>query len=398
MTKKSYTLRWLDLRDEVAKSIGLLNAPIPDRQTINVLNNVTRTLMNKQALPDGLKKTFIESIRRRTHRTNFAYDGEIKLTANQIKYARLHSRDQLIAMPETQTIPSSFHPEDGKDELLAAFQRHFIHISSHIQPDFTQLSSILGLRPAQLLEFWWRNEIKSNEINHESAMTCPSDEMKLAGSPEPHDLACSDHEPAAHSGHAVIAHEPAAAGFPEARTIMADNGGKEMTRDVAVPVVQMAHRRTRRSEMAISYFHNDPNKAPSAMFEFGDEKFSLLFATADSAEARLRDVSGSEWMKWLDAEGGSDLRNASREAAVAGKLSRYVMSPLYAAADKYGFKAPVVQDCAVILGWENDVPATALLVAGKGFYAINLEYFSDGAGKKPLFKGRAAMPESLIRN
>ena len=64
MTEKSYTPRWLDLRDEVAKSIGLLNAPISDRQTINVLNNITRTLMNKQALPDGLKKTFIENIRR----------------------------------------------------------------------------------------------------------------------------------------------------------------------------------------------------------------------------------------------------------------------------------------------------------------------------------------------
>jgi len=393
MTKQSYMPRWLDLRDEVAKSIGLLNSPIHDRQTINVLNNVTRTLMNKQALPDGLKKTFIENIRRRTQRTDFAYDGEIKLTANQIKYARQHSRDHLIAAPAAKTIPSSFHPEDGKDELLEAFQRHFIHVSSHIQPDFTLLSSILGLRPAQLLEFWWRNEIKSNEINHESAMTCPSDEMKLAGSPEPHDFACSGHEPAALSGHAMTAHEPAAAGFPRAKTIIENDGGEEMAREMPAPTAQMAPRKTRRSEMAISYFHNDPAKAPSATFEFGDDKFSLLFATADSAEARLRDVSDPEWMKWLDAEGGNDLRSASRKAADEGKLSRYVMSPLYASNDTYGYKPPVVQDCAIVLGWENDVPATALLVVGKAFFPITLDYFSDGTGKKPLFKGRAALPE-----
>lgn len=393
MTKKSYMPRWLDLRDEVARSIGLLNGHVSDIKTIHVLNSVTRTLMNKQALPDGIKKTFIENIRRRTQHTDFAYDGEIKLTANQIKYARQHGRDQMIAMPGAQAISSTFHPEHEKDELLAAFQRHFTHISSHIQPDFTLLSSILGLRHAQLLESWWRNEIKSNEINHERAMTCPADEMKLAGSPEAHDLGHSGHEPAALSGHTMIAHEPAAAGFPQARSIIENHSGDEMTREVSAPVVQMPVRKTRRSEIAISYFHNDPDKAPSAMFEFGDEKFSLLFATADYAEAKLAAVSAPEWMQWFEAEGGDDIRNASRSATTAGKLSRYVMSPLYAAIDKYGYKAPVEPDCVVVLGWEADVPVTALLVAGNDFYPITLEYFSDGADKRPLFKGRAAIPK-----
>ncbi|OHC99251.1 MAG: hypothetical protein A3H25_03955 [Sphingomonadales bacterium RIFCSPLOWO2_12_FULL_63_15] len=386
--------RWLDLRDEVAKSIGLLNGHVSDIKTINVLNSVTRTLMNKQALPDGMKKTFIENIRRRTQRTDFAYDGEVKLTANKIKYARQHGRDQIIAMPGAQAISSTFHPEHEKDELLAAFQRHFIHISSRIQPDFTLLSSILGLRAAQLLDSWWRNEIKSNEINHERAMTCPSDEMKLAGSPEAHDLAHLGHEPAALSGHAMIAHEPAAAGFSQARTIIENHSGEEMTREVSAPVVQMPVRKTRRSEIAISYFHNDPDKAPSAMFEFGDEKFSLLFATADHAEAKLAAVSAPEWMQWFEAEGGDDIRNASRSATTAGKLSRYVMSPLYAAADKFGYKAPVESDCVVVLGWEGDIPTNALLVAGTNFHPITLEYFSNGDGKKPLFKGHAPIVQS----
>jgi hypothetical protein len=392
MTEKSYTPRWLDLRDEVAKSIGLLNAPISDRQTINVLNNITRTLMNKQALPDGLKKTFIENIRRRTRHTDFAYDGAIRLTANQVKYARQHGRDQMIAMPSAQAISSTFHPEHEKDELLAAFQRYFILIASDIQPDFTLLSSILGPRAAQLLEFWWRNEIKSNEINHEQPMTRPSDEMRLAGSPDVHDIGGVVHEPAALSGHAMMAHEPAAAGFPQARTIIDNHDhDEEVTQEVAMPVIALP-RKMRRPEIAISYFHNDLTKAPSAMFEFSDERFSLLFATADSAEERLRSVSNAEWIGWLEQSGGSEIREASRKASAAGHLSRYVMSPLYAAADKYGYKAPVVENCVVVLGWEADTPVKAMLVAGHEVYPIDLERCSYGEGRKPLFKGRAALP------
>ena len=391
MTKKPNAPRWLDLCDEVANSLGRLNSGKADIQTVNVLNNVIRTLMNKQALPDRLAATFLECIRRRTGRTDFAYAGPIKLTANQIKYAKRHGRDQIIMAPQSQAISPTFQPNSDRDELLAAFQRHFIHISSVFQPDFNRLSSILGPRAAELLEFWWRNEMKSNEINHEP-MTCPSDGMKLAGSPDVHDLPIQSHEPAALSGHAMIAHEPAAARFSQAKTIMENHSGGEEMRGVSAPVVQMPVRKTRRPEIAISYFHNDPAKAPSAVFEIGDEKYSLLFATADHAEAKLNGVSAPEWMKWFEAEGGDDIRDASRAAAAAGKLSRYVMSPLYAAIDKYGYKAPVEPDCVVVLGWEDDVPVTALLVAGKNFHPIALEYFSNGDGKKPLFKGRALMP------
>ncbi|EQB11934.1 hypothetical protein [Sphingobium lactosutens] len=392
MTKKSYTPRWLDLRDEVAKSIGLLNGHVSDRQTINVLNSVTRTLMNKQALPERLRKTFIDNIRHRTRHTSFTYDGEIRLTDNQIKYARHKGRDQMISLPTPETISPAFQPEDEKDELLTAFQRHFIHISSHIQPDFTLLSSILGLRAVELLEFWWRNEMKSNEINHDRTMTFPSHDMRLAGSPDVHDFANDDREPAALPGHAMIAHEPAAAGFAQARTIIEKDGGdEEVTQEVATPVIALP-RKKRRPEIAISYFHNDLAKAPSAMFEFGDEKFSLLFATADSAEERLRSVSNAEWIGWLEQSGGSEIREASRKASAAGHLSRYVMSPLYAAADKYGYKAPVVENCVVVLGWEADTPVKAMLVAGHEVYPIDLERCSYGEGRKPLFKGRAALP------
>jgi hypothetical protein len=379
MTKKPNAPRWLDLCDEVANSLGRLNSGKADIQTVNVLNNVIRTLMNKQALPDRLAATFLECIRRRTGRTDFAYAGPIKLTANQIKYAKRHGRDQIIMAPQSQAISPTFQPNSDRDELLAAFQRHFIHISSVFQPDFNRLSSILGLRAAELLGFWWRNEMKSKKINHDGSMICPQDDMKLASSPDAHEIANDDHE-------------PAAAGFPQARTIIENHdGNEEGTREVVAPVV-VQPRKKRRPEIAISYFHNDPTKAPSAMFEFGDEKFSLLFATADSAEERLRSVSDAAWIDWLEQSGGSEIREASRKAADDGHLSRYVMSPLYASTDKYGYKTPVVENCVVVLGWEADTPVKAMLVAGQEMYPINLERYSFGQGKKPLFKGHAALP------
>lgn len=390
MTKKSYTPRWLDLRDEIAKSIGLLNGHVSDIKTVNVLNNVTRTLMNKQALPERLKATFIDNIRHRTQHADFAYDREIRLTVDQIKYAKQRGRGEMIPLPVAQSIPPAFPPANETGELLEAFQRYFLLIAAHFPPDSPHISTNLGPKAAKMLEFWWRNEIKSTEINHDSPMTCPSDDMKLAGSPHAHDFANDDHEPAALAGHAMIAHEPAAAGFPQARRIIGNHDGRERTK-VAAPVAALP-RRKRRPEIAISYFHNNPAKAPSATFEYGDEKYSLLFATADLAEERLRSVSDPEWIDWLEQSGGSDIRDRSRAASNANHLSRYVMSPLYAAADKYGYKTPVMENCVVVLGWEEDAPVIAILIVGQSMYPIELERFSNGEGKKPLFKGRAAMP------
>lgn len=377
MTKKSYTPRWLDICDDIASSIGILNGHLSDTKTVNVLNNVIRTLMNKQALPDGLKKTFIENIRRRTRHTDFSYAGEIKLSDEQIKYAKRHSRGRMIPLPAARQIPTAFPPANETGELLEAFQRYFLLIATHFPPDSPHISTNLGSKTAELLEFWWRNEIKSTEINHDVAMICPSDDMRLAGSPNVHDFANDDHE-------------PAAAGFPQARTIMENHDGRERTK-VAAPVVALP-RRKRRPEIAISYFHNNPAQAPSAMFEFGDEKYSLLFATADHAEERLRSVSDPEWIDWLEQSGGSDIRDRSRATSKTGHVSQYVMSPLYAANDKRAYKPPVVENCVVILVWEEDAPVTAILIAGQTICPIELGRFSNGEGKKPLFKGRAPMP------
>lgn len=377
MTKKSYMPRWLDLRDEIADSIGLLNGHVSDLKTIHVLNNVTRTLMNKQALPDGLKKTFIENIRRRTRHTGFIYDGEIRLTVDQVKYAKQRGRGEMIPLPVAQSIPPAFPPANEAAELLEAFQRYFLLIATHFPPDSPHISTNLGSKTAELLEFWWRNEIKSTEINHDGTMTCPLDEMRLASSPDIHDFANDDHE-------------PAAAGFPQARGIIENHDGREGTM-VPAPVVALP-RRKRRPEIAISYFHNNPAQAPSAMFEFGDEKYSLLFATADHAEERLRSVSDPEWIDWLEQSGGSDIRDRSRATSKTGHVSRYVMSPLYAANDKRGYKPPVVENCVVVLCWEEDAPVIAILIAGQTICPIDLGRFSNGEGKKPLFKGRAAMP------
>jgi len=172
-----------------------------------------------------------------------------------------------------------------------------------------------------------------------------------------------------------------------------DNHSRDerMALEMPAPVVALP-RRTRRPEIAISYFHNDLAKAPSAMFEYGDQKFSLNFATADSTEAKLTGVSDAQWMTWLDAAGGSELRQTSRDGIKTGRLHQYNMSPLYGPDDKYGYKGPVVGNCMVALIWEDECPVAAILVDNQNIHTIKLKRFSQGEGKRPLFKGRAALP------
>lgn len=387
MTKKFYTPRWLDLCDEIANSIGILNGDISDRKTINVLNNVIRTLMNKQALPDRLAATFLECIRRRTAHTNFAYSGLIKLTANQIKYAKRHGRDQIIPMPAPQAISSTFQPMDEKDELLAAFQRHFVHISSCIQPDFIQLSSILGSRTAELLGSWWRNEMELTEINHDGSMICPQDGMRLAGSPDVDDFANDRHEHAALPRHSMMSHEPAAAGSPQARTIIENHGG-------CGGAVKPAPRPAKSRKLVLSYFHNNRSKEPSAVLEYEGKRFSLVFTTVDKADPKIYANSTAEWRNALEISGLVSLRSQCRDFEKADSIRRFMMSPFYGEGDTFGKASAAFRHNAVAFLFHDDSgqPESILVQDGYLEVTVPLKSVASAHAKGPLFKGSAIMP------
>ena len=376
--KRSNAPQWLRLRDEVLASVGVLISPVSDRKTINVMENVTRMLMAKQALSDRMKAAFIENIRRRTKHTDFSYDGEIKLTANQWKHAKKTGRDKLPETIKNEPVSSDFHPSDDRDELLAAFQLLFTHLSPELHPHFNCLSSILTRRQAELLGFGELNEINGNEINHEQAMTCPSDDIKLAGSPDVHEEVISGHEPAApHGLHANV--------------VMRDNGHEgERSRQVRKTSAN-APRSARHNEIVVSYFHNDPAKGPTANLEIGGEVFRLVFATADAAEDKLRDIASKEWQICFEENVGRSVRQRSQAATKAGLVQQYCVSPLYDEKDKFGLKEPVA-DCVAVLWADSDGPPEGLmLVTGHKVNFINLERFSNGEHHRPLFKGRAAI-------
>eukprot|EP01037_Dinobryon_pediforme_P001781 gene1781-1811_t len=362
--------QWFNLRDEVLASIGLLNGALADQKTLNVMCAVTRALMNKQALPEKLAGTFLECIRRRTRHTDFTFDGEIRLTHNQWKHARKTGRDKVPGCENGTHVVLQLHPEDERDALLDAFQRYFIHLSTTNQPDFIQLSSVLGAKPAQMLEFWWRNTMKSNEINHEPDMIFASPPMRLAGSPDVHDRQTSINEPAA----------------PEINHVRTD--GKlvgEGVQDADGRVVRPA--KWHSDEIAISFFQSDTLKPASANIEIFGEKWHLNFATADFAEDKFFPVSSPEWKLWYGEIGGNAMRAESRAYAAEGSPMQYLMSPIYRAGDKFGKQTPL-ENAVAVIGWEaKGVPINIAVVINSKMIFVPMTRFSYGEKSRPTFKG-----------
>jgi len=204
--------------------------------------------------------------------------------------------------------------------------------------------------------------------------------MKLAGSPDAHD-------------EAICAHEPTAPELLHANSGMQDSDYREDGAAVGDATTHPRSRKCRSDEIAISYFHNDPAKSPSANLEVGDERYSLIFATADMAEDRLRASSSQEWRTWFEEQCGSIIRQQSQSATRAGSVSQYVMSPIYSGDDRFGRKSPFMENCVVVLAWEADEPVRAVLVLEYNWVYIDLERFSKGENKKPLYKGMAALPQ-----
>lgn len=381
--------QWFMLRNEILGSIGRMNSTHADRLTYNVMTKVTRLLMARQALPDGLKKTFIENIRRRTKHVNFDYPGPIQLSGNQWKHARKTGQDvmpdltQLLTQHNSSELGTTFQNEvqdevGGEEAMLfEALQLWFIHQSSINQPDFTLLSSILGLEPAQILEFWWRNIMKSNEINHEPDMTSASQSMRLTGSPDAHDLPRTGHEPAApgrsHAKSSTEVHEP-------------EEGVEQAEQPAASPAGSR--------EVVVSYFHRDPAREPSANLEFYGTRYSLVFALADVAEDKIYKASDSAWWTLVDQNVLQTVRAASRSAAQRGMVQRFVLSPIYAEKDTFGRAAVGAGNAMAILRWTAaGEPEAIELVDGNQLIAIPLRRYAGRNDKAPSYKGRVVLAE-----
>lgn len=380
--------QWFMLRNEILGSIGRMNSVHADRLTYNVMTKATRLLMARQALPDGLKKTFIENIRRRTKQVNFDYSGPIQLSGNQWKHARKTGQDvmpdlaQLLSQHDSPELGKAFQDE-VEDEVVSeeamlvdALQLWFIHQSSINQPDFTLLSSILGPELAQSLEFWWRNIMKSNEMNHEPDMTSAPQSMRLAGSPDAHDQS--------------RAHEPAAPEHRHARIPIRENeqGNVGELESVPLPATGTAGSR----EVVISYFHRDPARAPSAVLEFCGTRYALVFSTADAVEDKIFKASDNEWWKRMDKGILHNVRVGSRHAEQQGMVQRFVLSPIYAAHDTFGRARTGERNAMAILRWTDlGEPEAVELIDGDRPITVPLRPYAGRNEKAPSYKGRAVL-------
>lgn len=379
--------QWFMLRNEVLSSIGRMNSRLADRLTYNVMVKATQMLMARQALPDGLKKTFLENIRRRTRQVNFDYTGPILLSANQWKHARktgqdiIPGLDQLLSQHSTRELETKLQDE-VLDEvggstaiLLEALQLWFIHQSSINQPDFTLLSSILGPKAGRALEFWWCNVMKLNEINHEHDMIYAPQLMRLTGSPDAQDLPRTSHEPAAseqsHVRTSIEEHEPEEVAEPEEQSVTSAAASREVV---------------------ISYFHRDPARAPSANLEFCGMRYALVFSLVDVAEDKIFKASGSEWWKLVDRNVLESVRARSRNAAQQGVVQRFALSPIYAAHDTFGRAAVGESDAMAILRWtDGGEPEAVELVVGERIIPVMLRPFAGRNDKAPSYKGRVTI-------
>jgi hypothetical protein len=145
-------------------------------------------------------------------------------------------------------------------------------------------------------------------------------------------------------------------------------------------------RRPGENRIAVSYFRPDPSREPSAKLEIGDEKYNLIFHTAELTEERLRSVCTTGWLSFYEETFGRRLRAQTRGNPASD--FRYVASPIYGVGDPLGYKKPVLDDCVAILAWgEDGQPEGVVIVAGDEQAVIPLRPSKLRTANAPTHKG-----------
>lgn len=233
---------------------------------------------------------------------------------------------------------------------------------------------------AELLGFWPLIEWNGMEYNHERHMTCPEDHMTA---PE---ALMGGHD----AGIAMVRHEPAAPLSPRNFSSDMVHGTSATEAADQPPTFQ-----PKCDRVEISYFHNDPEAAPSANLEYAGHCYALVFAGADIAEEKLRPVCAQEWQDWFEGKIGCQLRQASRAADRCGSVTRYVMSPLYKKGDTFGRKTPEVPDSVAVLLWnDNNEPEEITVIAGGNVVHVPMKKTVSKNPKAPTYKGRVKFDQA----
>jgi hypothetical protein len=198
-----------------------------------------------------------------------------------------------------------------------------------------------------------RNDTKRN---HELDMICLSGGMSAVDTP----TASNDLEPSTGNNESRIGHE------------------------------DEISRRPGENRITVSYFRPDPSREPSAKLEIGDEKYNLIFHTAEVTEERLRSACTDQWLSFYEENYGRLLRAQTRGNPESD--FRYVASPIYGGGDPLGYKKPDLDDCVAILAWgEDGQPEGVIIVAGEDHTVISLRPSKLKTANAPTHKGSLSL-------
>jgi hypothetical protein len=361
---RAYSPRWISLMARILDGLyDETRSLADDNMTKRITLTSLKTLAKGIALSDGQRDALIGNIRARLGDDSFEWHGAIKLSRSQLAGAR-----KLLASWESKDQASSIAAGSAQD--WPATIRQLEARLAALEEDVAKLRRLKGEESAPLLHnsstnaadlannalesHGFSDATKRNDTkrHHELDMTCLSGGMSAVDTP----TASNDVGLSTGDNESKIGHE------------------------------DEISRRPGENRIAVSYFRLDPSREPSAKLEIGDEKYNLIFHTAEITEDRLRSACTTQWLSFYEETCGRRLRAQTRGNPASD--FRYVASPIYGGSDPLGYKKPVLNDCVAILAWgEDGQPEGVIIVAGDDQTIIPLRPSKLTTTNAPTHKG-----------
>jgi len=360
---RAYAPRWVSHISRILNDLyDGTRSTAADNTTKKIMFTTLKTLAKGNALSERLQSALIGSIRVRLGQDDFTWDHPIKLTRSQLKAARdllveweKAADDNIEAGLEQDQNGSAAHLEariaDLEEAVAELCRLSGVDVAAILPTSRTiaAKTSAKSLVYNGLSDATERNDTKQN---HEVDMICPSGGMIAMSPPE----ASDDVE--ASTGDYVSG---------------IDDAGQRA-------------RQYADGKILVSLFRRDPQRAPSARLEIGEDRYNLIFHPADVAQDKLFNVCSPEWRQWFEQSAGARLRNISRANSTSDV--RYVLSPVYGDKDPFGYKEPVVADCVAMLEWgEDQQPRAVVIVEEDEVRTINLLPAKKSKINGPTHKG-----------
>lgn len=327
-------------------------------------------LSSLQALAKGLalsekqKAAFIDNIRVRLGKPQFAWDGPILLTRSQVPGAQsllmrlcteAIQRSNAAIEQDLQATAERLEARVAELEANVAQLLHHSCTNAASMPlDSCTKAAQMSTEQLETLDFSGATKRNETKRNHDGPMNFPLEPMSPT------------------SGRQLAANDISSS---TADTTERNHG------------IEAGKAGDFHDHAVVSFFRNDPNAPPSANLELNGKRYSLLFHRADVAEERMFACSSREWRVAFEEMIGAALREHSRDNA--GSDKQYVMSPLYNERDRFGMKKPVIENCVAVLLWTDDMqPKSVTIIKDDTDIAtIPLSRAQQTKPKSPTHKG-----------